>query len=154
MDSHAEDRARAIFLREQTGLILPHELPDFATDLLVLGYDSPSLRELAGLPQGDRADAADLWKGVRGELGIPTESEEEAAVYLLGYWARETTRGRIDVVAGSKLMYEAAWFPLGQPKELNELVYLLDIWDEMPHRREQTAAKLLAFARTLAGSGS
>src|SRR5690349_10843986 len=74
VDSHR--RARAIFLSEQAGLIPPHELPDLATELLVLGYDTPSLRELAGLPTGDRAESADLWNAVRDELGIRREEKE------------------------------------------------------------------------------
>src|SRR4051812_31526768 len=102
MDSQATVRAGAIFLCEQTGLVPPHELPDFATELLVLGYDSPSLRELAGLPTGDRAEAADMWVAVRDELGIRHEDKEEAAKFLLRYWAQETVEGRIDVLAGSR----------------------------------------------------
>jgi hypothetical protein len=147
-------RARAIFLCEQTGLIPPHELPDFATELLVLGYDSTSLRELAGLPAGDRADAADFWNAVRDELGSRHENKEEAAKFLLRYWAQETAEGRIDVLAGSRLMYRVGWFPLGQPRELNELVCLLDVWDDMPQRREQTASELLTFARDVVDSES
>jgi hypothetical protein len=147
-------RARAIFLCEQTGLIPPHELPDFATELLVMGYDTPSLRELAGLPTGDRADSADMWNVVREELSVRHEDEEEAAKFLLKYWAQEIVGGRIDVLAGSRLMYRVGWFPLGQPRELYELLYLLDLRDEMPHRREQTTAELLAFARDLVDSES
>lgn len=147
MDSHR--RARAIFLSEQAGLIPPHELPDLATELLVLGYDTPSLRELAGLPTGDRAESADLWNAVRDELGIRREEKEEAARFLLRYWAQETAEQRIDVLAGSRLMYRVAWFPLGQPTQLNELLYLLILWDEMPQHRDQTAAELLQFARDL-----
>lgn len=56
MDSRTRDRARSIFECEQMGLIQRHKLPDFATELLVLGCDSPSLRELAGLPEGDRSE--------------------------------------------------------------------------------------------------
>jgi len=145
----SQRRARAIFLCEQTGLTPPHELPDFATELLVLGYDSPSLRELAGLPTGDRADAADLWSAVRDELGIRHEEKEEAARFLLRYLAEETAGQRIDVLAGARLMYRVGWFQLGQPSELNELLYLLILLDEMPEQRGQTAAELLAFARDL-----
>jgi hypothetical protein len=148
----SQRRARAIFLCEQTGITPPHELPDFATELLVLGYDSPSLREVAGLPTGDRADAADLWSAVREELGIEREEPEEAAGFLLRYWGEETAKGRIDVLAGSRLMYRVGWFPLGQPSELNELLYLLILWDEMPEQREQTAAELLQFAQHLVDS--
>lgn len=151
MKSQTIGRARAIFLCEQTGLIPPHELPDFATELLVLGYDTPSLRDLAGLPKGDRSDAADMWNAVRDELSVRHEGAEDAAKFLLKYWAREIVEGRIDVLLGSRLMYRVGWFPLGQPTELNELVNLLDVWDEMPQLRERTASELLGFARTLLG---
>ncbi|WP_427130746.1 hypothetical protein [Pseudarthrobacter sp. S9] len=149
MDSQANVRARAIFLCEQTGLIPPHELPDFATELLVLGYDAPSLRELAGLPTGDRADSADMWNVVRDELSVRHEDDEEAARFLLKYWAREIIEGRIDLLPGARLMYRVGWFALGQPMELHELVNLLDVWDEMPQRRDQTASELLDFVRKL-----
>lgn len=86
---------------------------------------------------------------VRDELGIGHEEKEKAARFLLRYWAEETAEGRIHVLAGARLMYRVAWFPLGQPSELNELLYLLDVWDEMSDRREQTAMELLAFAQDL-----
>jgi hypothetical protein len=154
MDGQSTVRARAIFLCEQTGQIPPHELPDFATELLVLGYDSPTLRELAGLPKGDRTDALDMWNIVRDELSVRYEDEEEAAMFLLNYWAQEIVDGRIDVLTGSRLMYRDGWFPLGQPMELYELLYLLDVWDDLPQRRERTASELLAFTRNLLGRES
>ena len=149
MDNRTRDRARSIFACEQMGLIPPHELPEFATELLVLGYDSPSLRELAGLPKGDRSDAAERWETVREELGIPREAGEAAPRFLLQYWAREITEGRLDVLQGSKLMLRVGWFPLGQPKELNLLRNLLDDWDEIPRLRNQIAPELHVFAREL-----
>lgn len=147
MNSQAVSRARAIFLCEQTGLIPPHELPDFATELLVLGYDSPSLRELAGLPVGDRSDSADMWVLVREELSVWDEDDEEAARFLLKYWAQEIVEGRVDLLSGARLMYRSGWFPLGQPAELNELVYLLDAWDDMPQRREKIDFEILDFVQ-------
>ncbi|MEA5453863.1 hypothetical protein SPF06_03930 [Sinomonas sp. JGH33] len=121
----------------------------FATELLILGYDSPSLRELAGLPKGDRSDAAALWEAVREEFGTRREPEEEAARFLLKHWAREIVEGGLDIVEGSRLMQRVGWFPLGRPDMLTGLVYLLDVWDEMPLRREETASELLAFAKEL-----
>jgi hypothetical protein len=149
MGSERADRARSIFLSEQLGLIPPHELPDVATSLLLLGYDSPSLRELAGLPKGDRAEAAGMWQAVRQELGLPGEADEDAARFLLTYWARHVADGRIDVLEGSRLMLRVGWFPLGQPKELNRLWTLLDDWDDIPTLREQIASELRVFAREL-----
>ena len=51
-------------------------------------------------------------------------------------------------------MYRVGWFPLRQPTKLDELVNLLDVWDEMPERREQTASELLDFVWKLLGSES
>jgi hypothetical protein len=149
MDSQTTTRARAIFLCEQTGRIPPHELPDFATELLVLGYDSPTLRELAGLPKGDRTESANMWKAARSELGVRDEDDEDAARFLLRYWAQEIVEGRIDVLTGSRLMYREGWFPLGQPTELHGLVNLLDDWEDMPQRCGQIVSELVDFARQL-----
>ncbi|MDI2033098.1 hypothetical protein PJL15_00182 [Paenarthrobacter nitroguajacolicus] len=90
-----------------------------------------------------------MWTTVRLELSHPHENDEDAAKFLLKYWAREIVEGRIDVLPGSRFMYRVGGFPLGQPTELNELVYLLGVWDEMPLRRERTSSELLGFARTL-----
>jgi hypothetical protein len=95
-----------------------------------------------------------MWNAVRDELSVRHEDDEDAAKFLLKYWAGEIVGGRIDVLPGSRLMYRVGWFPLGQPTELNELVNLLDVWDEMPQRRERTAYELLGFARTLLGSST
>lgn len=149
MDNQTRDRARAIFACEQMGLVPPHELPEFATELLVLGYDSPSLRELAGLPKGDRSDAAELWETVREELSTPREAGEQAPRFLLQHWAREITEGRLDVLQGSRLMLRVGWFPMGQPKELEQLWNLLDDWDEIPRLRGQIASELFVFAKEL-----
>ncbi|WP_426297750.1 hypothetical protein [Arthrobacter sp. R-11] len=95
-----------------------------------------------------------MWNIVRDELGVRYEDEEEAARFLLKYWAQEIVDGRINVLTGSRLMYRDGWFPLGQPMELYELLYLLDLWDDIPQRREQTASELLGCARKLLGRES
>lgn len=92
-----------------------------------------------------------MWNVVRDELGVRHEDEEDAAKFLLKYWAQEIVEGRIDALRGSRLMYRSGWFQLGQPMELHELVNLLDVWDDMPQRREQTASDLIHFARELLG---
>lgn len=64
---------RLMFLRDQVGLVPSENYPDVAAELLVKGYDSPSLRELAGHLRNDPRGAADLWVQVREELGKPYE---------------------------------------------------------------------------------
>jgi hypothetical protein len=56
--------------------LLPCEqYPDVAANLLVGGYDSPALRELAGHPRHDLQGAIELWIHAREELGKPFEDD-------------------------------------------------------------------------------
>lgn len=75
------------------------------------------------------------------------ENDEEAARFLLKYWAPEIVEGRVDLLSGARLMNRSGWFPLEQPAELNELVYLLDAWDDMPQRREKIDFEILELSR-------
>ncbi|WP_224167333.1 hypothetical protein [Arthrobacter sp. StoSoilA2] len=68
---------------------------------------------------------------------------------FLQHWAREITEGRLDVLQGSRLMLRVGWFPMGQPKELEQLWNLLDDWDEIPRLRGQITSELFVFAKEL-----
>jgi len=62
------------------GILRSDCLPALATDLLVAGVDTPSLRELAGIDLGpfDARDAADLFDRVVGEAQVSSHSRAEA----------------------------------------------------------------------------
>lgn len=76
-----------------TGSLTSEALPEIATDALVCGLDSPSLRMLAGQPPTDVRDSTDLFRAALDELGIDLPDAETA------HWAlvRQTLSG---VVAG------------------------------------------------------
>lgn len=136
-----------IFVREQTGWLPVEALPDVAADLLVRGYDSPALRELAGHPRSDSRGARDLWAMVRDELGVPYKDDAEALWMLVREWASRMVDESLDPVEGANAILGWGWFELGQPDELTGFVALMDDWEEMPSHRDETKALLIASAR-------
>lgn len=147
LESIVPDDVRMIFVREQTGHLPVEALPDVAADLLVLGYDSPALRELAGHPRNDSRGARDLWAMVRDEVGVPYEDDAEARWMLVREWASRMVDGSLDPVEGANAILGCGWFELGQPVELNGFVALMDDWEEMPSHRAETKAMLIVSAR-------
>ncbi|MFC8521477.1 hypothetical protein ACFVVC_04735 [Pseudarthrobacter sp. NPDC058196] len=137
---------RLMFLRDQVGLVPSENYPDVAADLLVEGYDSPSLRELAGHLRNDPRGAADLWVQVREELGRPYEDDGDARRALVRHWLQQIVDGVLDPYLGTNLILGHAWHELGQPTELNYLVVLRDDWDDMPQSREDICNKIVEAA--------
>ncbi|GGI00417.1 hypothetical protein GCM10007170_37510 [Arthrobacter liuii] len=137
---------RLMFLRDQVGLVPSENYPDVAADLLVEGYDSPTLRELAGHLRNDPRGAADLWVQVREELGKPYEDDGEARRALVRHWLQQIVAGVLEPYNGANLILGHAWHELGQPAELNYLVVLRDDWDDMPQSREDISNKIVETA--------
>ncbi|MER6148250.1 hypothetical protein [Streptomyces hirsutus] len=74
----------------------PSELPMLAAHALVDGFDSPALRELAGLPRrSDETEIRDLYVQALHELGIPLPDEETAGRYLLVSLAFGLAKGEL-----------------------------------------------------------
>ena len=73
-------RTRALLRRE--------DIPPIAASLLEQGYDTHTIRRLAGLVGDDLAHAADLFDRVLTELGRLPPSASESAEHLANYLAR------------------------------------------------------------------
>ncbi|MDQ0693203.1 hypothetical protein QF047_004163 [Arthrobacter sp. W4I7] len=143
------DSGQLVFLKDQVGLFRSDQLPDLAADLLVRGYDSPSLRELAGRPRNDPAGARDLWLQVRAELNRPVEDDDLARRRLIRYWLCQIADG-IDPISAASLLYTHGWMALDRPEFLKVLVDHLDNWIDMPQiSEEEMSRKLAAAARAI-----
>lgn len=148
-ESIMPEDVRLIFLRVQTELLPIEALPDTAAELLIRGYDSPALRELAGHPRNDPRGARDLWLMVRDELGVPYMDDAEARWILMREWMSRIVDGTLDPVEGARLILRHGWIELRQPVELGGLVALLDDWDDMPSWRGDTKERIVADAREI-----
>ena len=70
------ERARALWSLAWPGLT--ERLPDVATQCLVQGLDTPSLRQLAGLSNPSHWEAIPLFERVMGELDLAKVPKDEA----------------------------------------------------------------------------
>lgn len=141
------ESVRLVFLRDQLGLTASEQYPEIAADLLVAGFDSPALRELAGYPRSDPRGARDLWIQTRQELNRPFEDDETARRILVRAWLGEIVAGTLEPRTGVGLIYGQGWLELRQPTELDYFVGLLDDWDDMPQQREHICDLIIAAAR-------
>jgi hypothetical protein len=151
MNEEDIESVRLVFLQDQVGLLPREQYPDIAANLLVGGYDSPALRELAGHPRNDPLGASDLWIQARGELGKPFEDDGLARRILVRSWLSAISGGTLAPRTGVGLVFAEGWLELGQPSELNQLVALMDDWDDMPQQRDATESQIMGAAlQTLA----
>ena len=132
MDEFAEPRnalqiAQALWTLE---LGEAEKLPGLATRLLTDGYDSPALRELAGLAPFDPRDARDLFQKAQGELGLPAMGRAEAVGWVAYLWAQSLLQGRMTPRQTTSAFYRLA-VATGyshDPPEIYELYGLDDDW--------------------------
>lgn len=72
------------------------DLPMAAAHALARGVDSPSLRELAGLPKGQPRESVDLFRQAMDELGSPVPDEGDARLHLMRQAAADIVAGEGD----------------------------------------------------------
>jgi hypothetical protein len=76
--------------------IYPEQMPYVAAELLASGYDTPSLREAAGVSASDAAEARRLFIDALHELGAWVD-QEQAELYQAALVARSFTRDEISI---------------------------------------------------------
>jgi hypothetical protein len=131
------------------GMQAPEELSTIATNALVEGFDSDSLRELAGMLPSQYQSARDLFLSVMRELDIPIPTEDQARWNAVRHWALDMVEGRLDPRAASGLIHWDGWNELDQPKTLAVFAELEDEWDEHEARRPEIEQTMIEAARNL-----
>src|SRR5262245_50935256 len=97
------------------GLSVSSRLPRRAEEWLLEGYDSPSLRMLAGLTEKDIDQAVPLFKKAVMELGWPLPDRLEAVKSLSRQVARQILSGEVQPYEGSKRIWELTLKAGGDP---------------------------------------
>jgi hypothetical protein len=96
---------------------------------LEAGFDSPSLRLLAGL-DGEgvvtTSDARPLLDAALGEIGVSTSTLEEAGRLYVREISWSIVRGEVAPRAGADLVHERVVGPLGHPHDLMPWCY---VWE-------------------------
>jgi hypothetical protein len=130
------------------GSIPSEEFPSWAAFALADGLDSPTLRELAGLPRTEVREGRDLLRRALAELGAVMPPEDAGPEDLVIYWAARMAVGTIGAVDGTNWILRQA-DALGWPKWLNTLHGLASEWDDWPEGRVEIEAEMLAEASAL-----
>lgn len=136
-----------------TGELPAESLPQLATDALVDGLDSPSLRLLAGQAPGDVRDSRDLFEQVLDELAIEIPDVDAAHWRLVTRAATDIVARRVDPVRGAGAMWDA-YVDVRDSGDLRIFVGLLSELDDHPGDRQQIADQIVREAELLRGRGA
>lgn len=88
--------------RRQFDILPSSELPGLAMLALESGFDSPSLRELAGELHPTWADSGPLFECVLRDLGIARLSHQQAAHFLARHYAEQILSGLLTPYEGAR----------------------------------------------------
>jgi len=140
-----------ILARHVLGFLAVEELPRIALDAILAGYDSPSLRQLAGTSEHDKEEANRLFaKSIR-ELGFQVPPASEAGLTLARNTAREVLSGAITPYDGAKLIWDRVYTRLPELKQLRLFVGLASEYeDDIKHRGEYDR-QIIEECRSLVG---
>lgn len=129
------------------------DLPRLATDALVAGWDTQSLRVLAGEPANAySSDLGDLFQRALVELGRPRLDEEQAFRRFVAYLAWLVVSRRISARDGAQRIERIPWYDAPELPGLADLAFVDDEWEAGWGRSDaqlekdalRSASKLLA----------
>lgn len=125
------------------------DLPMLAAEWLADGYDSPLLRELAGLSRADATEARRMFGAVLAELGHPIVQIDTAWDEI--QWAiDQLDRTHSPYAAAQRVLNVLGDVPdLWQTGRGDALQELLDAWLRRPHERDRLDDELRAHIRSL-----
>lgn len=134
--------------RMAAGSLSSEELPEIATEALVRGFDSPSLRLLAGQPRNDVRDSADLFRAALDELAIELPDADRARWQLARRTAKDMVAGRLGPAVGASELW-LAYQKLRDNGDLRIFVGLASMLDDHPEDAQQIEDDMVAAAREL-----
>jgi hypothetical protein len=128
------ERARALSV---LGMIGAAEVIAIATDALVLGSDSPSLRELAGTSTYDVDDVPRLLEQTARELGFRELTKEEALRVVSADICQRITSGEVRPYDGAKWIWRTiVESEAPHHHELNPFIYAASEFESRPEDQE------------------
>jgi hypothetical protein len=146
----ADNAPPAVLLaRWLLGEVRPESVPAICTDLLLAGYDTPSLRVLAGLTKAELERVRELLPQLFNELGLERPTEVAAAWRVAQQTAQELLADRLAPYDAARSIGDlgtrfAPLFPL-----LNHFIGLWSEWDDDARHRKEYEYDIRAAAQEL-----
>lgn len=131
------------------GDVPSEDLPGIATDALVRGVDSPSLRELAGLRPSDVREASDLFRAALDELGLPLPIKDEALWRLVRHIATRVVSGDLPPQDGAMWIWVNAANEVEEEGDLRIFIGLASERQDHPDAGDEIDAQVIEAAHEL-----
>lgn len=125
------------------GLSSSDALPSIGLQLLEEGYDSPSLRQLAGYSASDAGECRELFTKTLIELGIILPSLSEAGLSVARGIAAEVLQETITPYIGAKRIWSRVYNRLPDLEQLRPFVGLASEHEDDVHHREEYARDII-----------
>ncbi len=138
-----------ILARHSLGLLPVEELPDLALNAIQAGYDSPSLRQLAGASAHDTEEAHRLFAKALHELGLPVPPAPEAGLTLARDVARRVLSGAIAPYEGAKRIWDHVYTRFPDLKQLKPFVGLASEYEDDAEHREDYSRRIIEKCKSL-----
>jgi hypothetical protein len=117
---------------------ISQDLPQLATDALVAGWDTQSLRVLAGEPPNAYAhDPGDLFARALQELGRPVPSPARARWLFIQYLCWLIVTDQVSPLDGGRRMERIHYWEHPEVLELGHISGLVDEWEGQWGRARQ-----------------
>lgn len=136
------------------GLLPVEALPGMALDAIQAGYDSPSLRQLAGANEHDTEEAHRLFGKAIQELGLPIPQAPEAGLTLARDIARLVVSGAIAPYEGAKRIWNQIYTRLSELKQLKPFVGLASEYEDDLDHRDDYSRQIIEEAKSLIDQGA
>ncbi len=136
-------------LRLAVGEQPSEELPAIATEALVRGLDSPTLRQAAGVSPREVHDAEDLFRATVAELGFDLPDEQGALWRLVRYTAEQIVSGQQGAYDGAVWIWRHAYHRVDGEGDLRVCVGLASEWEDHPSERPKLEAAIVEQAQVL-----
>lgn len=144
-----EDPLEVAGWRMVNGELRSEELPQLATDALIRGLDTPSLRVLAGQNPADVRDSADLFRRALDELGVSLPAHDEAAWSLARMTAQGIVDGAVSPAVGANAIWGSAYHRVGDSGDLRIFVGLASMLDDHPEDSAAIEKQVVVAAKEL-----
>jgi len=141
----------SILARHVLGLLPVNELPGIALDAIQAGYDSPSLRQLAGTSEHDSHEANRLFAKAIRELDLPVPPAPEAGLALSRDIAREVLSGASTPYEGAKRIWDRIYTLLPELKQLRPFVGLASEYEDDIEHRDDYSRRIIEKCEGLIG---
>lgn len=129
------------------GSLLSDDLPRVALEALEAGYDSPSLRQVAGASGADPRDINDLFIRALTELRIQMPSPADAALSLARQIAGEVVQGTISPYEGARRIWFDVYVRFPELTRLRPFVGLASEYEDDELHREKYSATIMEECR-------